>query len=124
VDATPEAAASLACLRFELGVPHYLLADAQAACGMPLAAPTQQQMMEPLRHQAEAVFHALEKVASKASGRPAIIDHFLDQHLAAIEQVSDGLVLRVLLGERQEALECAADGALVQEVHARLEGCA
>ena len=57
----PSAVASLAELRFELGVPHYRLAKTQAAQGVPLAPSTQSKMLEPLRDPGEAVFGALEK---------------------------------------------------------------
>lgn len=62
----PSAAASVAMLRFELGVPHYRLADAQASRGVPLPPSTQIKMMEPLRKPAEAVFSVLAKLSGNS----------------------------------------------------------
>jgi hypothetical protein len=78
--ATPEATASIATLRFEMGVPHYRLADAQAAQGVPLPPSTQVKMMEPLREPAEAVFGVLEKLAG--SGKLVIPD---DTHVRVLD---------------------------------------
>jgi transposase len=78
--ATPEATASIATLRFEMGVPHYRLADAQAAQGVPLPPSTQVKMMEPLREPAEAVFGLLEKLAG--SGKLVIPD---DTHVRVLD---------------------------------------
>jgi hypothetical protein len=79
-NATPEATASVATLRFEMGVPHYRLADAQAAQGVPLPPSTQVKMMEPLREPAEAVFGVLEKLAG--SGKLVIPD---DTHVRVLD---------------------------------------
>jgi transposase len=79
-DASPEAAAMLATLRFELGVPHFRTADAQAAQGVPLPPATQIRMMETLRAPGEAVFGALEKIAG--NGELMIPD---DTHIRVLD---------------------------------------
>jgi len=61
------AAAQIASLRFEMGVPHYRLAEIQAQQGVPLAASTQYRVMdEALRQPATAVFKDLTKKAGAA----------------------------------------------------------
>ncbi len=60
----PTAIASLAALRFEMGVPHHRLSQFQESLGVPLPASSQSMMMEPLREPAEKVFSSLEKTAA------------------------------------------------------------
>jgi len=70
----PSAAAQIASLRFEMGVPHFRLADIQAQQGSPLAPSTQYKVMDSaLREPATAVFGELVRLAG-ASGELFIND--------------------------------------------------
>ena len=60
------AAASIASLRFEMGVPHFRLAEVQTQQGVPLAPGTQYKVMaDALRTPGEAVFGVLERLAGQ-----------------------------------------------------------
>jgi transposase len=65
----PSAAAAIASLRFEMGVPHFRLAEVQTQQGVPLAPGTQYKVMaDALRIPGEAVFGVLERHAGQEGG--------------------------------------------------------
>lgn len=106
----PSANAIVACLRFNMGMPHYRLAQLQKAMGVPLPASTQYEMVEMLWTMVTPVFNELLRQAANWSllfvdDTPAKILELLEDKSARKEAGERVGIFTTVMVARQEGKE-------------------